>query len=147
MVSRARELRAQPWVSASAGVRVAMMFTAGVVVGITVGLGGQWPYAPLCGWDAAVIVFTLWGVDQLGHRRDVNAPAFGLCRRRSVIVCGPNVFQQLPDSCAGKAKGAQRSSAACHQEAERASATTRTQEAQDGSAATGPDGVLNFMTN
>jgi uncharacterized membrane protein len=60
LVSRARELRAQPWVSVSAGVRVAMMFTAGVVVGITVGLAGQWPYAPLCGWDAAAIVFTLW---------------------------------------------------------------------------------------
>jgi hypothetical protein len=86
-------------------------------------------------------------VDRLGHRRDVNAPVCGLCRRRSVIVCGPNVLQQLPNSCAGKAKGPRRSSAACHQEAERAIATTRTQEAQDGSAATRPHGALNSTTN
>jgi uncharacterized membrane protein len=47
-------------VAASARVRVATMFTAGVIAGIAVGLAGQWAYAPLCGWDVAAIVFTLW---------------------------------------------------------------------------------------
>lgn len=61
LISRMRELGAAPWVSAaSARVRVTTMFAAGVGVGIAVGLAGQWAYAPLCGWDAAAVVFTLW---------------------------------------------------------------------------------------
>ena len=60
LVSQTPELRAARWVSATARVRVATMLTAGVGVGIAVGLAGQWAYAPLCGWDAAAIVFTLW---------------------------------------------------------------------------------------
>jgi hypothetical protein len=85
-------------------------------------------------------------VDRLGHRRDVNAAVCGVCRRRSVIVRRPNVLQQLPNSSAGKAKGDQRSSAACHQEAKRASATTRSEEAQDGPAAKRPHGALSTPT-
>jgi len=61
LISRTRELWVAPWVSAaSAGVRVATMFMAGLGVGIAVGLAGQWAYAPLCGWDVAAAVFTLW---------------------------------------------------------------------------------------
>src|SRR5688500_10577323 len=36
------------------------MFTAGVGVGVAVGLAVQWAYAMLCGWDVAAVVFTLW---------------------------------------------------------------------------------------
>jgi uncharacterized membrane protein len=60
--------------SASAGVRVATMFTAGVGAGIAVGLAGQWSYAPLCSWDVAAVVFTLWVWLAVG-RMDSSATA------------------------------------------------------------------------
>ena len=46
--------------AASARVHVTTMFSAGVGVALAVGLAGRWAYAPLCGWDVAALVFTLW---------------------------------------------------------------------------------------
>jgi uncharacterized membrane protein len=61
LISRMPELRAGPRVpAASARVHVTTMFAAGVGVAIAVGLAGEWAYAPLCGWDVAAVVFTLW---------------------------------------------------------------------------------------
>jgi uncharacterized membrane protein len=74
LVSRTRNQQAARWVSASARVRVATMFTAGVGVGVAVGLAGQWVYAPLCGWDVAAVVFTLWVWLAVG-RMDSSATA------------------------------------------------------------------------
>jgi uncharacterized membrane protein len=68
------ELPKPRWVSASARVRVVAMLAAGVVVGVAVALYGPWIYAPLCGWDIAAVVFTLWVWLAVG-RMDSSATA------------------------------------------------------------------------
>jgi len=45
---------------ASVRVRVATMLVTGIVVGVAAGLLDQWAYAPLCGWDVAAVLFSLW---------------------------------------------------------------------------------------
>ncbi|MDT4892529.1 MAG: hypothetical protein QOE97_1564 [Pseudonocardiales bacterium] len=36
------------------------MAVVGTAAGVGTGVAGAWPYAPLCGWDAAAVLFTVW---------------------------------------------------------------------------------------
>ena len=53
-------------------------------------------------------------VDQLGHRRDVNAPVCGLYPADQSSSAVPTSSSSPPNGRADNAKGDQRSSAACH---------------------------------
>ncbi|TIH33886.1 DUF1345 domain-containing protein [Subtercola vilae] len=43
-----------------AGLRIAVMAAAGIVVGLCVGFFASWTYAPALGWSAAAITFLIW---------------------------------------------------------------------------------------
>jgi uncharacterized membrane protein len=44
----------------SSRLRLVVMLAAGVATAVAVGLSGNWPYAPLAGWDVAALVFAVW---------------------------------------------------------------------------------------
>ncbi len=46
------------WRASPAPRRLAVMVVVGVVAAVAVGVLGSWSYAPLAGWDLAVLVFS-----------------------------------------------------------------------------------------
>src|SRR6476469_8965040 len=48
------------WCWTSSRARIGAMVAVAVMSAITSGLLGDWPYAPLVGWDAAALLFSVW---------------------------------------------------------------------------------------
>jgi uncharacterized membrane protein len=48
------------WRTVGARTRLVTMLAVGVAVGIATGLTVSWAYAPVAGWDAAALVFSVW---------------------------------------------------------------------------------------
>ena len=48
------------WKSVGARTRLVLMAVAGVAAAVLTGLFGSWNYAPIAGWDAAALIFSVW---------------------------------------------------------------------------------------
>jgi uncharacterized membrane protein len=48
------------WRRVGARTRLAAMLTVGIAAALIIGVLGEWPYAPVAGWDAAALVFSAW---------------------------------------------------------------------------------------
>jgi uncharacterized membrane protein len=48
------------WASVGSSARLVVMVLGGLVGAAGTGLAGAWRYAPLCAWDFAALIFTVW---------------------------------------------------------------------------------------